>query len=72
MKINTPRTTTEGTAKGIRTFLRDGASIIGEIGEIDFESEIPLFEGFTLSIGACLETAGGDDSSFSVGWTYEL
>jgi hypothetical protein len=42
------------------------------LGEVDFESEIPLFEGFTLSLGACLETAGRDDSSFSLGWTYAL
>ena len=42
------------------------------LGEVDLEAEIPLFEGFTLSIGACLETAGGDDSSFSLGWTYAL
>lgn len=52
-------------------FLFGGESLFS-LGEVDFESEIPLFEGFTLSIGAYLETAGGDDSSVSFGWTYAL
>jgi hypothetical protein len=66
-----PSLSGEETGEASVAFLFGGEGPFN-LGEIDFESEIPLFEGFTLSLGACLKTAGGTDSSVSLGWTYAL